>query len=200
MKIVTKTYRFRHAAIAVMCIIFIINLILSSEYNLLWILLSGGGNIIDYLGGSYKTVFNDFQLYRLITYGYTQTAIWHLLANVLALWYVGIYLEKRIGILQFVLVYHIGLIIAGITIFIIYPNSFNYGASPAIFACLGVLANWLIRNKAIWNEYKTQKGFYFLLYYFILSNFLGISTFVIHLLGFCTGVFLGFVVKKNSII
>ncbi len=197
MKIAAKTYRFRHVAIAVMCIIFIINLILSSEYNLLWILLSGGGNIIDYLGGSYKTVFIDFQLYRLITYGYTQTAIWHLLANVFGLWYVGIYLEKRIGILQFILVYHIGLIIAGITIVIIYPNSFNYGASPAIFAGLGVLANWLIRNKAIWNEYKTQKGFYFLLYYFILSNFLGISTLIIHLLGFCTGFFLGFVVKKK---
>lgn len=181
MKIATKTYSFRHAAIIIMCIIFLMNLILSSEYNLLWILLSGGGNIIDYLGESYKTVFSNFQLYRLITYGYTQTAIWHLLANVFGLWYVGIYLEKRIGIMQLVLVYHIGLIIAGITIFVFYPNSFNYGASPAIFACLGVLVNWLIRNRTIWNEYKTQKGFHFLLYYFVLSNFLGICTFVIHL-------------------
>lgn len=196
MKIASKTYSFRYAAIVVMCIIFIINLILSSEYNLLWILLFGGGNIINYLGESYKTVFNDFQLYRLITYGYTQTAIWHLLANVFGLWYIGIYLEKRIGIIQFVLVYHIGLVISGITIFVFCPNSFNYGASSAIFACLGVLVNWLIRNKAIWNEYKTQKGFYFLLYYFLLSNFLGICTLVIHLLGFCAGFFLGFVVKK----
>lgn len=198
MKIATKTYSFRHAAIIIMCIIFLMNFILSSEYNLLWILLSGGGNIIDYLGESYKTVFSNFQLYRLITYGYTQTAIWHLSANVFGLWYVGIYLEKRIGIIQLVLVYHIGLIIAGITIFVFYPNSFNYGASPAIFACLGVLVNWLIRNRTIWNEYKTQKGFHFLLYYFVLSNFLGIYTFVIHLLGFCTGFLLGFVVKKKQ--
>ena len=172
MKVATKTYSFRHAAIIIMCIIFLMNLILSSEYNLLWILLSGGGNIIDYLGESYKTVFSNFQLYRLITYGYTQTAIWHLLANVFGLWYVGIY--------------------------VFYPNSFNYGASPAIFACLGVLVNWLIRNRTIWNEYKTQKGFHFLLYYFVLSNFLGICTFVIHLLGFCTGFLLGFVVKKKQ--
>lgn len=40
-------------------------------------------DIIDYLGVSYATVFEDFQVYRLITYGYTQTAIWHLLANAL---------------------------------------------------------------------------------------------------------------------
>lgn len=199
MKITAKTHSFRYAAIIVMCIIFLLNLILSSEYNLLWILLSGGGNIIDYLGESYQTVFVNFQLYRLITYGYTQTAIWHLLANIFGLWYVEIYLEKKIGIIQFVAVYHIGLIIAGITISAFYPNSFNYGASPAIFACLGVLANWLIRNRIMWNEYKSQKGFYFLLYYFVLSNFLSIHTFVIHLLGFCTGFFLGFVVKKKTI-
>ena len=198
MKKATKTYGFRHAAIVVMCIIFLMNLILSREYNLLWILISGGGNIINHLGASYKSVFNDFQLYRLVTYGYTQTAIWHLLTNIFGLWYVGRYLEKRIGLIRTVLVYHIGLIIAGIAIFVFYPNSFNYGASPAIFACLGVLVNWLMRDRTKWNEYKIQKGFYFLLYYFVLSNFLGICTFVIHLLGFCTGLLLGFVVEKKQ--
>ena len=192
-----KRCSFRHIAIFVMCMIWIANFILSSEYNLLWILLSGGGNIIDFLGESYKTVCNDFQLYRLITYGYTQTAIWHLLANVLGLWYVGRYLEKKIGVLPFVLIYHIGLVVAGITIFLFFPDRFIYGASPAIFACLGVLANWLIRDKSIWKEYKTQKGFYFLLYYLLLSNLLGMCTFTIHLLGFCTGFLLGFAVKKK---
>lgn len=196
MKIKAKTYRFRQIAIVIMIIIFIMNLILSREYNLLWIALSGGGHIVDYLGESYTTVFEDFQVYRLITYGYTQTAILHLWANVLGLWYVGIYLEKRIGIIQFMIVYHIGLVIAGTAFFVFYPSSTIYGASPAIFACLGVLANWLIRKRDLWNEYKSQKGFDFLLYYFVLSNFLGIRTFVIHLLGFCTGFFLGFVVKK----
>lgn len=196
MIIKTKMYRFSQIAIVIMSIIFIMNLILSRDCNLLWLVLSGGGVINYHLGESYTTVFEDFQVYRLITYGYTQTAIWHLLANVLGLWYVGIYLEKRIGIIQFMIVYHIGLVIAGTAIFVFYPSSFNYGASPAIFACLGVLANWLIRKRNLWNEYKSQKGFYFLLYYFVLSNFLGICTLVIHLLGFCTGFFLGFVVKK----
>lgn len=196
MKIKATTHRFSQIAIAIMSIIFIMNLVASRDYNLFWIVLSGGGNIVDYLGESYITVFEEFQIYRLITYGYTQTAIWHLLANILGLWYVGIYLEKRIGIIQFIFVYHIGLVIAGTAIFVFYPTSFNYGASPAIFACLGVLANWLIRKRNLWYEYKSQKGFYFLLYYFVLSNFLGICTLVIHLLGFCTGLFLGFFVKR----
>ncbi|MDE5866419.1 MAG: rhomboid family intramembrane serine protease, partial [Lachnospiraceae bacterium] len=143
-------------------------------------------------------VFKDFQLYRLITYGYTQTAIWHLAANALGLWYVGLYLEKKIGIIRFIFVYHIGLVIAGIAIMIFYPNSFNYGASPAIFACLGILVNWLIRKKDLLNEYKSQSGFYFLVYYFIFSNFLGMRTLLFHLFGFCIGFLLGFVLKEND--
>lgn len=198
MKIEAKTYRFSQIAIVIMCIIFIINLILSKDCNLLWILLSGGGNIVDYLGESYTTVFKDFQLYRLITYGYTQTAVWHLLANVWGLWYVGLYLEKKIGIIRFMFVYHIGLVIAGIAILVLYPNSFSYGASPAIFACLGLLVNWLIRKRDFLNEYKSQNGFYFLLYYSVLSNFLGVHTLLFHLFGFCVGFLLGFVMKEND--
>ncbi len=191
------TKKINQITIVIMSIIFIINLILSRDYNLFWIALSGGGNIIDYLGVSYETVFKDFQVYRLITYGYTQAAIWHLLANVFGLWYIGKYLEKKMGVLQFFAVYHIGLIAAGILISLIYPNAFHYGASPAIFACFGVLVNWLIRDKDLWKEYKVQKGFYFLLYYFVLSNLLGMPTLVIHLLGFGAGFGLGFVVKKK---
>lgn len=193
-----KSYRFSQVAIVIMSIIFIWNLFLSRDCNLLWVILSGGGEIIDYLGASYKTVFEDLQLYRLVTYGYTQTAIGHLLANAFALWYVGMYLEKKIGGMKFILIYHLGAIVAGSAMLIIMPNSFNYGASPAIFACLGVLANWLIRKRKLWDEYKSQRGFQYLLCYFVLSNFLGISTALIHLLGLSTGFFLGFIRKDGE--
>lgn len=193
----TMTNRLTQIIIGIMSIIFIINLIISQDFNLLWIVLSGGGYIVDYLGASYTTVFEEFQVYRLITCGYTQTAIWHLLANVLGLWYVGKYLEKRIGSIQFVLVFHIGLVVASVAILGFCPDGFNYGASPAIFTCLGILANWLIRNRGLWYEYKEQRGFYFLLYYFVLSNLLGRCTFIIHLFGFGIGFLLGFVVKKK---
>jgi len=195
MKIKAMPSKFSQFAIVIMSIIFMMNIILSWDNNLLRIVLSGGGYIINALGESYTTVFEEFQVYRLITYGYTQTAIWHLLVNVLGLWYVGSYLEERIGTMQFMLIYHVGLVVSGALIFVFYPDSFNYGASPAIFACFGVLVNWLIRKRDLWHEYKAQKGFYFLLHYFVWSNFLGIPTLVIHLLGFCTGFFLGHIVK-----
>ena len=198
MKIIFRTYKFSWIAIVIMCIVFIVNLILSRDYNLLWILLSGGGDIVDSLGVSYTTVCENFQLYRLFTYGYTQTAIWHLLANVLGLWYIGLYLEKYMGKLRFIFLYHGGLVIAGVAILGFYPDRFSCGASPAIFAYLGMLFNWLMRKRDLWKEYKAQKGFSFFLYYFVLSNFLGIHTLLFHLFGFCTGFLLGFIIKRKE--
>jgi len=89
-----KYNRFSKIAIVIMVIVFITNFFVS-DCNLLWMFLSGGGKVVDYTSVSYATVFRDFQLFRLITYGYTQTAVWHLLANLLGLWYVGLYLEKK---------------------------------------------------------------------------------------------------------
>ena len=164
-----KYNRFSKIAIVIMVIVFITNFFVS-DCNLLWMFLSGGGKVVDYTSVSYATVFRDFQLFRLITYGYTQTAVWHLLANLLGLWYVGLYFEKKIGTIWFVLVYHIGLIFAGIILIVLYPSGYHYGASPAIFACIGVLANWLVKNRELWDEYKLQKGFYYLMAYFVLSR------------------------------
>lgn len=122
-----------------------------------------------------------------------------MLANILGLWYVSLYLEEKIGTIRFILVYHIGLIIAGAILLVIYPDSFHYGASSAIFACLGMLANWVIRDRELWVEYKSQKGFYFLIYYLILSNILGMCTLVFHFLGFTAGFLLGYVIKENQV-
>lgn len=194
-----KSFRFTKIAMVIMSIAFILNLILSRDYNVLWIVLSGGGKIIDYFGASYKMVVEDVQLYRLVTYGYTQPAIWHFAANVFALWYVGMYLEKKIGSYKFVLVFHLGLIAAGISMIILFKSSFNYGASPAIFACIGMLIIWMIRRRELWNEYKVQRGFCFIFWYFIVSNFLSIETAIIHLLGFCSGLILGFIIKDREV-
>lgn len=194
---IKNTNKFSQFAIVIMIIIFITNFCIS-DCNLLWVFLSGGGKIVDYVGASYTTVFKDFQLFRLITYGYTQTAALHLIANLLGLWYVSLYLEKKVGTIWFVLVYHIGLIVAGIILIVLYPNGLQYGASPAIFACIGVLANWLIRKRELWGEYKLQKGFYFLMGYFVLSNMVGVCTLIFHLLGFAVGFLLGFVVKEKA--
>lgn len=184
-------------AIAVMLIVFVVNEIVSWNGGPFRIMVWGGGRLADSLGVSYETVFEKFQLYRLLTYGYVQTAVWHLLANGFAFWSVGRYLEKRIGTGLLLLVYHTSLAAAGAFIFLFYPNSFNYGASPAIFSCFGLLTHWLVRDKALWRAYRMQKGFVYCFLFFVFSNFLGSASLVIHFLGFATGFLFGFFVREN---
>ncbi len=178
----------------VMSLIFILNLFLSREYNVLWIALSGGGTLIDYLGASFSSAIQGLQLYRLITYGYTQAAIWHLIANVLALVLVSEYFQKHSTFLKFILVYHVGMIVAGAAFVLLFKNGIMYGASPAIFACLGLMVNRLVQKKESLANYKSLKGFWYLLGYLILSNFLGFDTFAIHLMGFAAGFLMGFLI------
>ena len=92
-------------------------------------------------GASYKTVFEDFQVYRLLTYGYVQTTIWHLLANIFALWWVGSYLEQKIGTAFFFLMYHTSLVIAGASIFCSIPIA-SITALRLLF--FPALASWRI--------------------------------------------------------
>lgn len=180
-------------AIVIMGVVFVLNGISSGGLPAL-----GNGRAVDFLGISYETVFENFQLYRLLTYGYTHTAIWHILANGFALWSVGSYLEKRIGTASLVLVYHAGLVLAGTTIFLLFPDSFNYGASPAIFSCFGLLTHWLIRKKSMWRAYRAQNGFAYCALYFVFANFLGWASFAIHFLGFAAGFLLGFFIRENN--
>lgn len=186
------------AVIAVMAVLFILNPILSSNCDPLMIILTGGGKLVDYLGAAYDTVYEDFQIYRLITYGYFQPAVWHLLANAFALWYVGLYMEKVISSLRFIIIYHIGLIVSCAVFLLLFPNGLMYGASPAIFCFFGMMALWLIKDRALLDEYKNIKGSRYLLCVAVISNFLSIGTFVVHVLGFCVGILIGFVVKRKG--
>lgn len=194
----TQPQIFAKVVIALMCILFMINFFVSKDCNLFWVALSGGGKLVGILAESSETVFENHEFYRLVTYGYFHPAVWHLLANILGLWYIEGILEKEIGWLQFILVYHVGLVVAGILFLFIFPSRWVFGASPAIFAGIGVVTNRIYRNRVLWEEYKSQKGFNYLLYYFVLSNFIGIGTLLIHFLGFVTGFLLAFFVKDKK--
>ena len=176
--------------IIVMIAIFIINLILSTQCNLFWVAVSGGGYLAEYLQLSRTDVLGARQLYRLISYGFMQTSIIHLLANVIALWYLGGFFEKYFGRLKFFVVFVIGLIIPGALLLVVYPNAHIYGASPAIFACIGILISQVLRHKGLWQFLKRQNGFRFIAWYFFLGNLPGMCTFIFHLLGFATGLLL----------
>ena len=183
--------------IIIMIAIFIVNLVISTQCNRFWVALSGGGYLTEYLQLAKDALYENRQFYRLITYGFLQTSIIHLLANIIALWYIGGLFEESIGRLRFLLILAIGLIIPGILLLVIYPNAHIYGASPAIYACIGILVNWAFRRKELWQYLRRQKGYGFVAGYFVLGNIPGICTLVFHLLGFIAGLLLGFVISDE---
>ena len=58
------------AVVSIVCVaVFLTNLVLSLKYNIIMIILTGGGQLVDFLGASRNALINELQLYRLITYG-----------------------------------------------------------------------------------------------------------------------------------
>ena len=190
---------FAAAAGLAMAVIFVINLVISRDCNRLMVMLTGGGALMDSMGATPATVFKSGQIFRLVTYGYLHPAIWHLAGNVCALWYVGAYLQKAIGTVRMVIVYHCGLIAACAAFLLIFPDGLIYGASPAIYCCRGMMATWLLRDRSLSGKYRNIRGSRYLMVYLILPNFIGLGTFVVHLLGFCAGLLLGLVVRQRAL-
>ncbi len=178
--------------IIIMIAVFLINLLISSQCNRFWVAISGGGNLTEYMQLSREDVFGKMQLYRLATYGFLQTSIIHLLANIIALWYIGGFFEEYVGRLKYIIVFTLGLIIPGILLLLIYPNAHIYGASPAIYTCIGMLVNQALRHKDLSRLFKCQSGYRYIVGYFFLGNLPGVCTLVFHFLGFVVGLILGF--------
>ena len=191
-KSLLKNNPFATISIIVMVLAFASNLFIS-DYNTFWILLTGGGDIIDYLGINNESFFGKHQIFRAVTYGYIHTAVWHLCSNAIAIWYLSRFLERKVGSLRFAVTFVLGLIASGVCIILIY-DGFQYGASPAIFTIIGCLMVFGLKDKSLVLEYKQQKGFWYIVCYAVLSNVIGIPTLVFHLIGLTTGLIFGAIV------
>lgn len=189
---------FAAAAGFAMTVIFVVNLVISRDCNRLMVMLTGGGRLVDFMGASAPAVIKSRQIFRLITYGYLHPAIWHLAANVFALRCIGAYMQKTIGTVRLIVVYHFGLIAAGAAFLLLFPKGIMYGASPAIYCCLGMMAMWILRDRSLSENVRNLRGSRYLLWYLILANFLGLATFAVHVLGFITGLLLGLIVHPGK--
>lgn len=96
-------------------------------------------NLLPYLGLSRATFFQE--PWTIITSMFTHRDFWHLLANMLTLYFFGSFLNRITGLRYFLLTYFIGGIFSGLVILLLSsPYSITIGASGAIFALGGSLA------------------------------------------------------------
>ena len=96
-------------------------------------------SIVGHLGLGVTTFLSD--PWTIITYMFTHQDFFHLLANMLTLYFFGSFLNRITGVRTFLTVYFLGGIIAGIFVLLLAkpPYYLTIGASGAVFALGGVL-------------------------------------------------------------
>jgi membrane associated rhomboid family serine protease len=80
--------------------------------------------------------------WTLVTCMFIHASIWHILANMITLYFFGSYLNRLLGTLKFLIIYFAGGILGSIVFLLLPPSepAVAVGASGAIFALGGVLA------------------------------------------------------------
>lgn len=98
-------------------------------------------NFMYYTFGLSQATFLE-RPWTLVTSMFLHAGVWHILANMVTLYFFGSYLNRLLGTAKFLIVYFAGGILGGIIYLLLPPSPITIaiGASGAIFALGGVLA------------------------------------------------------------
>ncbi|XP_038693215.1 RHOMBOID-like protein 1 [Tripterygium wilfordii] len=139
-------------------------------------------------------VVHKHQAWRLITCIWLHAGVFHVLANMLSLVFIGIRLEQEFGFVRIGLLYVISGFGGSLLSALFIQASISVGASGALFGLLGGMLSELITN---WTIYANKLAALLTLVFIIILNLaVGILPHVdnfAHIGGFLSGFFLGFV-------
>ena len=153
----------------------------------------GGGSVWTHglLFGPFIAQAHDY--WRLVTAGFLHDGLFHILVNMISLYWVGMVLEPAIGSVNFAAVYFASLLAGSFGALLFTPGSPSVGASGAIFGIFGALivVAWR-RGIPIW---QSGLGFVLVLNLVISVSFRGISIGA-HLAGLIAGVICGLLIVE----
>lgn len=90
----------------------------------------------------------DGAVWQLVTSGFVHVQFWHILSNMLILWFIGPTLEQTLGRARFLMLYFVSLIGGSAAVmWLAGPDTTTLGASGAMFGLLGALLVLSIRRK-----------------------------------------------------
>uniref|UniRef100_A0A5B6ZSS2 RHOMBOID-like protein n=1 Tax=Davidia involucrata TaxID=16924 RepID=A0A5B6ZSS2_DAVIN len=158
-------------------------------------LLGPSASTLQLLGAlEVKKMVEKHQVWRLFTCTWLHAGVFHVLANMLGLIFVGIQLEKEFGFVRIGLLYIISGIGGSLLSGLFVQTTISVGASGALFGLLGAMLSELLTN---WTIYDNKLAALLTLILIIAINLaIGILPHVdnfAHIGGFLTGFFLGFV-------
>jgi membrane associated rhomboid family serine protease len=133
------------------------------------------------------------QYWRLVSAGFLHDGLFHILVNMISLYYVGMVLEPAIGSVNFLAVYLASLLAGSFGALLFTPLSPSVGASGAIFGIFGALIV-VARRRGI-PIWQSGLGFVLVLNLVISVSFRGISIGA-HLAGLIAGVICGLLIVE----
>lgn len=145
----------------------------------IWAELTGGTTDTAHMvamGAEYPPLILQGQYYRLFTSMFLHFGLAHLLSNMLALFFLGDFMERYLGRAGFLLVYLGGGICGNVFSLWMELHSGNYsvsaGASGAVFALMGAMLVTLLVHHGKLEDLKLRR----LLIYIALSLWAGFQT------------------------
>jgi membrane associated rhomboid family serine protease len=139
------------------------------------------------------------QPWTILTALFIHDGIYHILFNMLTLYFFGMYVLALVGETRFFLVYFIGGIVGNALFMLLAPNSVAVGASGAIFALGGVLVVLVPRLKVMIFPIPIPMDLWIsILISFLLLTFVADVAWQAHLGGLLTGIAAGYIFKRQA--
>ena len=142
-------------------------------------------------------VFGDREWWRLFLHMYLHAGVLHFAFNIYALLVAGKVVEKKIGSILYLLLYHVISIVNAIIMCLIFPNSISVGASAGIFGIIGIVCVMKWKKDTICNETLKKGEVIYVIVFTALSLLLGLESFVTHFVAFIFGIMIGLLLEKK---
>ncbi len=155
-----------------------------------------------YLGLTFGAYFKPYitalnQWYRLVTCGFMHVSMFHLLANMIALRPLSKAVENQFGFIKTFATLFISIIIGSLFVYFGNSNEISVGLSGGIYGLIGALIVILFQE-GLFKVPAVRQRLMSILYLNIILNFLPNVSFLAHLGGFISGIFLGFIFSKKT--
>ena len=150
------------------------------------------------LGSYYKAfVVGLNEWYRLLTAGFVHTDFFHLLMNLMALYYLGNLCEQMYGHVKYALILICSIVMGSIFVFIGSGNTVCLGLSGGLYGCMGAMLVYFWSTGLVKQPQIRQQFIKMLMINLFISLMPGISL-LGHLGGFIGGLFMAVLGTKNK--
>jgi len=138
--------------------------------------------------------------WTIVTNLFIHSGVWHILANMITLYFFGSFLYQLIGRNRFLLVYFAGGILGNIFYILLASSPFSIaiGASGAIFAVAGVLVVMMPRLRVLLYFIVPLPLWVVVLVFFVIWSFLPGIAWQAHLGGLVLGLVAGYIFRRRA--